>query len=160
MKIHTKIANMVHTYQEPVKAYLLSMRDVRNVGTLAFVVLVLLISWSGVRAIETNYRLQQEVARMQEQNEVKKLQNENQKLENQYYTTPQYKEVTARQNLGLASPGETVLLVPKDVALAHTVIMPNERAKTSPAKKKPFYQKNFEAWIDFFFHRTPSLSRP
>lgn len=136
------------------KGYILSMRDVRNVGSLAFVVLVLLISWSGAKAIETNYRLQQEVSRLQEQNEVKKLQNENQKLQNQYYKTSQYREITARQNFGLASPGETVLLVPKDVALSHTVPLPEQKKTTETAGKKPFYRKNFEAWIDFFLHRT------
>jgi cell division protein FtsB len=156
VKIKTNIVDIWQRYEEPVKAYVLSMRDVRNVGSLAFVVLVLLISWSGVKAIETNYKLQQEVSRLQEQNEVKKLQNQNKKLENQYYTTPQYREVTARQNFGLAAPGETVLLVPKDVALAHTVSMPDEKKGSAPAKKKPFYQQNFEAWMDFFFHRAPN----
>lgn len=91
---------------------------------------------------------------MQQQNEVKKLQNETQKLENNYYTTSQYREVAARQNFGLASPGETVLLVPKETALANTVAVPESEDKEQPAKNKPFYQENFESWIDFFFHRT------
>ena len=90
---------------------------------------------------------------MQEQNEVKKLQNENQKLQNQYYKTSQYREITARQNFGLAAPGERVLLVPKEVALSHTVAMPDQNKSTENTIKKPFYRKNFEAWIDFFFHR-------
>ena len=125
----------------------------RNVGTLAFVVLVLLISWSGVKAIETNYKLQKQVAQLQQENDVQKLQNENQQLQNQYYKSSQYREVTARQNFGLAAPGETVLLVPKDVALSHTVPMPDAEKSVSPAKKKPFWQENFEAWMDFFLHR-------
>ena len=154
MKVKTNIINIWYRYEEPVRAYILSLRDVRNVGSLAFVVLVLLISWSGTKAIQTNYSLQQQVARMQQQNEVKKLQNETQKLENNYYTTSQYREVAARQNFGLASPGETVLLVPKETALANTVAAPEGEDKEQPAKNKPFYQENFEAWIDFFFHRT------
>ncbi|QQS18859.1 septum formation initiator family protein [Candidatus Saccharibacteria bacterium] len=154
MKLKTNIVDAWYRYEEPIKGYILSLRDVRNVGSLAFVVLVLLISWSGTKAIQTNYGLQQQVARLQQQNEVKKLQNETQKLENNYYTTSQYRELAARQNFGLAAPGETVLLVSKEAALANTAAAPKDEGKTLPAKKKPFYQENFEAWIDFFFHRT------
>ncbi len=150
----TKISDTWRAYEERAKAYLLTMRDVRSVGSLAFVVLVLLISWSGAKAIQTNYRLQQEVGQLSQQIEVMKLQNSNQRLQNAYYTTSQYLEVTARQNFGLATPGETVLLVPKDVALAHTVSMPSEAETNPPAKHKPFWQQNFEDWMDFFFHRT------
>lgn len=149
----TKILDIWNRYEPPVRAYILSLRDVRNVGSLVFVVMVLLISWSGVKAIQTNYGLQKKISQLQQQNTIAKLQNENQKLQNNYYTTSQYREVTARQNYGLASPGETVLLVPKDVALAHTVPLPNEKEAIPPAKNKPFWQENFEAWMDFFFHR-------
>jgi hypothetical protein len=47
------------------------------------------------------------------------LQNENDDLKNAYYKSPQYLELSARQNFGLAAPGEKELLVPKAVALAH-----------------------------------------
>jgi len=141
-------------YEESIKTQALKLRDVRTVGTLVFVVLVLLISWSGVKAIQTNFKLQQEVVRLQQENEVKKLQNENQKLQNQYYTTAQYREVTARENFGLAAPGETVLLVPKDVAMAHTVPMPKDSEAATSAKKRPFWQENFQSWMDFLLHRT------
>jgi cell division protein FtsB len=154
VKLKTNMLELWSRYEEPAKAYILSLRDVRSVGSLAFVVLVLLISWSGVKAIQTNYKLQQEVSRMKQENEVKKLQNTNQELQNSYYKTSQYLEVTSRQNFGLAAPGETVLIVPKDVALAHTVPMPSAEKATAPAKKQPFWQENFQAWMDFFFHRT------
>lgn len=153
----TKIIEIWSRYEEPLRAYLLSLRDVRNVGSLAFVILVLLISWSGIKAIQTNYQLQQQVGKLQQQIELSKLQTSTQKLQNNYYTTSQYLEVTARQNFGLAAPGETELLVPKDVALAHTVPMPTSEEVNPPAKKKPFWQQNFEDWMDFFFHRTNQL---
>ena len=141
-------------YETPIKEYILSLRDVRNVGSLAFLVLVLLISWSGVKAIQTNYTLQQEVMQLQQENEVAKLRTSNQELENAYYNTPQYLEVTARQNFGLAAPGETELLVPKSVALAHTTPLPIDSVANPVAKHKPLWQQNFEDWMDFFFHRT------
>ncbi len=135
------------------KEYLLSLRDVRNVGSLVFLILMLLISWSGIKAIQTNYKLQQEVTQLQQEDQVAKLRNNNQKLENEYYTTPQYLEVTARQNFGLIAPGETELLVPQAVALAHTKPLPKGTSVGPVAKHKPVWQQNFEDWIDFFFHR-------
>ncbi len=149
----TKIIEVLRRYEAPVKEYILSLRDVRNVGSLAFLVLMLLISWSGVKAIQTNYKLQQEVTQLQQEDQVAKLRNSNQKLENAYYNTPQYLEVTARQNFGLIAPGETELLVPKAVALAHTKPLPREVVTGTVAKHKPVWQQNFEDWMDFFFHR-------
>ncbi len=157
MKLNTKIADTWRRYEEPLKAYILSLRDVRNVGSLAFVVLVLLISWSGAKAIQTNYQLQQQVGKLGEEIEVAKLQNSNQKLQNAYYSTSQYREITARQNFGLAAPGEVELLVPKEVALAHTAAMPDTEKTAAIAKKKPFWQQNFEAWMDFFLHRSQQV---
>jgi len=135
--------------------YLQELRDVRVLGLIVFCIIVLLVSWSGVRVIETNYELQQQVARLAEQNKLRELENSNQKLSNQYYSTDQYLELQARRQFGKAAPGETVLLVPKHVALAHTAELPKraEVKEQVAVTNKPFYQKNFEAWMSFFFHR-------
>jgi cell division protein FtsB len=150
----TKMLAMAEPYIAFGRAYLLSLRDIRNVGLLVFTIIVLLISWSGVKSIQTNYSLQKQIAKLSQENEVRKLQNSNLAYQNQYFGTAQYLEVAARQNLGLAVPGETELLVPKDVALAHTVKQP-DTAETEPSQvpKQPFWQRNFQAWIDFFLHR-------
>lgn len=141
-------------YTELGKKYLLSLRDVRNVGVLVFVIIVLLISWSGAKAIQTNYGLQKQISRLQQENDVAKLENANLNLRNQYYNTDQYLELTARANLGLGMPGETELLVPKSVALAHTVPEQSaEAVQNSTVPKQPFWQHNFEAWVDFLLHR-------
>jgi cell division protein FtsB len=135
--------------------YILQFRDVRAVGLLLFLVIVLLVSWSGIKAIDTNYRLQKQISQLEQQNQVHKLNNTNTKLENDYYQTDQYLEIAARQNFGLARPGETVLNVPQNVALAHTVNLPDEE-KTETRKtqaKQPAYQRNFQAWMNFLFHR-------
>jgi len=149
----TNIATKTEPYIAYAKAYILSLRDIRNVGLLVFTVIVLLISWSGVKSIQTNYGLQKQIATLRQQNEVAKLQNQNLQLQNAYYDTDQYLEVTARQNLGLGLPGETELLVPKEVALAHTVKMPTAGETASDVPKEPTWQRNFRAWMDFFLHR-------
>lgn len=154
----TNITEKLDPYIAAGQAYILSLRDVRNVGLLIFTVIVLLISWSGVKSIQTNYGLQKQIAQLQQENGVQNLQNSNQALRNKYYDTAQYKEVTARENLGLGAAGETELIVPEDVALAHTVKQPGASVTASEVPKQPFWQRNFQAWINFFLHRNVSAN--
>jgi cell division protein FtsB len=132
------------------------LRDVRVLGLLLFGVIVLLVSWSGVQAIQTNYELQKQIAKLEQEAKVGELENNNLKLRNQYYNTDQYLELQARRQFGKAAPGEKLLLVPKNVALAHTSEPPTATAAPiAPKPHKPTYQQNFEAWINFLFHRQP-----
>jgi cell division protein FtsB len=147
------IRNKFEPYLATARDYILSLRDVRNVGLLVFTVIVLLISWSGVKSIQTNYGLQKQISRLNQENQVKKLQNTNLALQNRYYGSAQYLEVSARQNLGLASPGETELLVPDTVALQHTVAPPSEKTASAEVPQQAAWQRNFQAWMDFFLHR-------
>ena len=153
MSEDNKKATKFERYKLAIKNYILGLRDVRNVGMLAFVVLVLLVSWSGLQAIQSNFVLQKKMYELERTNEIKRLANENLRLTNKYYETNQYLEVTARQNLGMALPGETVLLVPKDVALKYTTPMPDEDEAKVVEKKVPFWERNFESWMNFFLHR-------
>jgi cell division protein FtsB len=129
------------------------MNDIRFVGQVIFVVIVLLISWSGVKTIQTNYNLQKQITALNQQNELQKLQNGNLALQNQYLNSNQYLELSARQNFGLAAPGEQEMIVPASVAQAYTVNLPSTAAPSAAAAKQPAYQRNFESWVDFFLHR-------
>lgn len=130
------------------------LRDVRAIGFIVFGIIVLLVSWSTVGIIQTNYELQRKISRLEQQNRVYELEKNNLRLRNEYYGTDQYLELTARKAFGRAAPGERVYIVPEKVALAHTVPMPETKPdaveQTSP---KPTYQRNFEAWMNFLFHR-------
>jgi cell division protein FtsB len=129
-------------------------RDVRFTGLIAFGVVVLLVSWSGVKAIGTNYNLQKQIVTLQQQNDIQSLVNTNTQLQNEYYNTNQYLELSARQSFGLALPGETELIVPSSVALTYTTPLPKSTMSTTiPASSQPFYSRDFQAWVDFFFHR-------
>jgi cell division protein FtsB len=140
-------------HKEKALEYAQKMGDIRFAGQVAFVVLVLLISWSGIKTIETNYKLQKEITALQQQNDLQKLANENMRLQNDYYNSNQYLELAARQNLGLASAGEKEIIVPKRVALANSIDVPKVQKKDLTEPKKPAYQRNFESWVDFFLHR-------
>ena len=135
-----------------IKNYLRGLRDVRQIGLLLFVGLVLLVTWSGIGVIQTNYDLQKQIAHLQQSVDLQQLENSNLKLRNEYFNTDQYLELQARRQFGKAAPGEKLYIVPKQVALAHSVAplpAPTKTANKEP--DKPFYQKNFESWTDFLF---------
>lgn len=130
------------------------LSDVRFLGQVIFVLIVLIVSWSTVKAIQANYDIQKQVVAKQKENDIQKLKNNNLKIKNQYLETDEYLELAARQQLGKAAPGETVVIIPRDVALKHTVdgsIKSDEQIQKEVENSKPFYQQNLEAWGRFLF---------
>lgn len=145
---------------EKIKKYLkliAYLRDVRFIGLGVFAMIGLLVAWSTLGAIQVNYELQQQIARLEEQNKIHELENSNLRLRKQYYETEQYLELTARRQFSKGAEGETLVLVPRSVALAKTVDLPDEykEPKREDRAPKPSYQRNFEAWMRFFFRHTP-----
>jgi cell division protein FtsL len=143
-------------YKQKAVLYLQRLNDLRFAGQVLFVIIVLLISWSGVKSIQTNYGLQKQIASLQQQNDLQQLQNDNLALQNQYYNSNQYLELAARQNFGLAAPGEKEVVVPTSVALSYTVNLPGTAKPDDAKAKQPAYQRNFESWVNFFLHRQNS----
>ncbi len=137
----------------PYKALAAQFKDVRNLGLLAFLAIVLLVSWSGLKVIQTNYELEQQISKLQQEVDVGQLENNNLKLSNQYYNTDEFLELAARRQFGKAAPGETLLVVPKTVALAHTVDISGASASgQTPKIEQSRTRQNFQSWLDFFFH--------
>ncbi len=130
-------------------------KDVQVVGLVVFCVILLLVSWNGLSAIQSNYELQLEITELEEQNKVRELAKNNLELQNQYFNTDQYLELEARRQFGRAAPGETVVLVPKEVALSRVADVQLMRVEEVElvAPQKPLWQQNFESWTDFMFGR-------
>lgn len=146
--------NKFQPYLKQLVMFAERLRDIKFAGLMLFLVIVLLISYSGVKSIQSNYELQKQISSLQQHNDVQKLANTNLQLENQYYNTDTYLDLAARQNFGLAAPGEKEIVVPKDVALGYTVALPRTvKQVDNPSDKQPPAQRNFEAWVNFFLHR-------
>lgn len=143
----------IKTYEKKVSEFIRRLGDARFAGQIVFVVIVLLISWSGIKTIQTNYSLQKQVSGLRQQNSVQELQNNNLALQNEYLNSNQYLELTARQNFGLAAPGEKELIVPANVALAYTTDSAMPPKVDTASDQQPAYQRHFESWVDFFLHR-------
>ena len=139
-----------------VRGQMKQLNDVRNIALYLFVLIVLAIAWSSVKTIQNNYELQKAISTLKQQNEVIKLTNQNIELQNKYLQTDQYLELAARQSLGLAAPGEKVLLVPKNVAMRYVDPSLSKQTNQDPEHNldtRSKYIKNLETWRDFLLGR-------
>jgi cell division protein FtsB len=140
-------------YKQKALKYAQRLNDVRFTGQIVFTIIVLLITWSGIKSIQTNYALQKQISTLQQQNELQQLQNSNLALQDEYLNSNQYLELSARQSFGLGAPGEKEIIVPASVARSYTTNMVLPHKKVVILEQQPAYQKNFESWVDFFLHR-------
>lgn len=133
------------------------LSDVRVIGLLAFFAVILLVAFSSVRVLQTNFELQKKENELHQVNEIKKLENENLKFRNVYFESKEYLELTARRRFNKALPGEELYVIPESVAKRY--IKDTPKIKSSKEKleqngvEKPEYQKNLDAWRDFLLHR-------
>lgn len=135
------------------------LADARNIGLYIFGLVVLAVAWSGAKTVQDNYALQKQISTLKQQNAILGLLNENTALQNEYYKTDQFLELSARQNLGLAAPGEQVMIVPKNVAMSYIdpeLAKSTTHSDSNPPDKRPGYVKNLESWRDFLLGRKAS----
>ncbi len=130
------------------------LTDVRNLGLITFGVVALLVTWSGVKVVQTNYELDKKIAIARQKNEVSRLENENLKLKNKYYESNQYLELAARRQFGKAADGEKLYIIPEEVALRYTKDRPVQQGQAEPfEEKKSSFQANLDAWHEFLFRK-------
>jgi cell division protein FtsB len=128
------------------------LTDTRVLGLIGFGVVAILVTWSGVKTIQTNYELEKKISVSRQRNEIKKLENENLKLKNTYFQSNQYLELAARRQFGKAAPGEKLYQVPESVARSKIVEIPKEQQLLAePEETKSKYMQNLEAWGKFLF---------
>jgi cell division protein FtsB len=140
----------IEQYQDKIVDFAGRFRDIRFTGQVVFAGIVLLISWSGIKTIQTNYELQKQISALKQQNAVHELENSNLELQNEYYKTDEYLELSARRNFGLGKPGEKELLVPQSVAYAYA---PEVATPQEQSLKKNDHTSNLQAWVNFFLNR-------
>jgi cell division protein FtsB len=127
--------------------------DPSNIGLYLFGVIILMVSWSGLRTIQINYKLQQKIAVLEQENELQQLENDNFELKNKFYETDEYLDLSARRQFGKASPGEELYIVPREIALSKVDPFKPAQVATSvnanDNSNDPTYLKNIKAWRDF-----------
>lgn len=124
------------------------LRGYATLNNGVLVVAILIAStwvWSTVEAIQHNFTLQQQVDALAQQIAVEELQNKTLQLQKSYYASDQYLELSARERLGVANPGEKLLVLPPNTVkpLSQTAMPANETPVTT--------RSNFAQWMYFLF---------
>jgi cell division protein FtsB len=103
-------------------------------------------AWGSIGVMQRNYGLQKELDAKSRQEKLAELEAQSLTYEQKYYQSSEYKEISARKYLGLAAPGEKVLILPPNTDAAKTV---TTTAPKSTVKQQP--PSSIEQWTNFLF---------
>jgi len=121
-----------------------------NIVLLIAAVIAISWAWASVQAVQRNYTLQREVDDKRREQQLTELQTEMLAYEQRYYKSREYQALEAKRRLGLAEPGEKVLVLPPNTAKARAadkdstssdIVLPQATSTPSP----------FQQWMDFLF---------
>ena len=73
-----------------------------------------------------------------------------------YYRSDEFKDLKARSKLGLASPGEKVLILPPNSERARQQDEQDQKLKAAAPAEKPVSGSNFQQWINFLSGKSAS----
>lgn len=110
---------------------------------IVLVIVVAVIGWMAmtIQVLNNNYTLQRQVDNAKLDNQVTELENQNLKLEQMYYQTDEYMDLSARSLLGKAHPGENLVILPR---VEH-------KDEGSTDGRATVNKSNLDQWLDFLF---------
>ena len=106
------------------------------------------LAWNSVTIMQRNYTLQRELDMKSRQKTLTELQVQTLQYQKKYHQSNEFKELAARKSLGLAAPGEKVLILPPNSPQAKQQLGENRTAATARIEST-----NFEQWMDFLSGR-------
>ena len=105
--------------------------------------------WGSLQVMQRNYGLQKEVDYKKRELQLAELQRDSLELQKRYYETDEYKELAARESLGLVMPGESVLILPdKSEAVKQADAKGSGLGATTVNRDRT---SNLEQWLNFLF---------
>ena len=139
---NTNIKRLVYK----LKTHYLSMNNI-------VLILALLIAagwaWGSLNMMSRNYQLQRNLGDKKRQLALMEIEVDNKRLEQKYYKTNEFLEISARENLGLAKAGEKILILDppsKEIQLKANNEKRKENARTDFKK-----DSNMDQWVNFLF---------
>jgi hypothetical protein len=103
-------------------------------------------AWGSIEMMQRTYSLQKTLDLKQRQQQLAELETATLQFEQRYFQSNEYKELAARQYLGLANPGEKVLILPQNTPAAE--VSGQDSARSKEDNQPP---SNFKQWINFLF---------
>ena len=106
-------------------------------------------AWASVGVVQKNYALQREVDDKLRQKQVIELETQSLEYEQKYYRSSEYLTLEVKKRLGLAEPGEKVLVLPTNTPSASS----EDEATTNVAvqTKAEVEPTNLQQWVNFLF---------
>lgn len=134
--------------------------SLNNIVLFTAVVIAASWAWGTVSTIQRNFDAQKNLDAKKRQLQLTELEVQALKYQQNYYKSDEYLDLSARKDLGLASPGEDVLILPlnsdrvvaEDAADSKTddsTLVVNTATPSAPAS-------NFDQWISFLTGQTAS----
>lgn len=115
-------------------------------GTIAVAFLISMgWVWGTVQTLQKNFTYQQQVDSLTQNVELEKLRNQNLQFQQQYYRSDEFLELSARQRLGKANPGEKLIILPDSRNITDKV------APTTSQQPAAVKASNLSQWTRFFF---------
>lgn len=121
-----------------------------NLNNLVVVVAFLVAAswaWGSINVMQRNYDLQNEIQDKKRQLKLVELQTANLRFQQRYFRSDEFKELAVRDRLGLADPGEHVLILPDNSSGAKKA---DEKLEKN-SEKTSVAPSNFEQWMNFIF---------
>ena len=132
------------------KIYYRVRHDYLTLNNVVVVVALLIAAswaWGSIDVMQRNYDLQKEVDGKVREQKLLELETATLTFEQRYYKSDEYKELAVRERLGLAQPGEKVLILPANTPAATQA--DNLVQKQQPADA--VQPSNFQQWMNFIF---------
>ena len=121
-----------------------------NVVLAIAVIITVSWAWASVQAVQRNYALQREVDDKYRQQQLIELETETLRYEQRYYQSREYQALEAKRRLGLAEPGEKVLVLPPNSEAAKAFDQQGESTIVAVPAGAPA-PPPLEQWINFLF---------
>lgn len=130
------------------RLYFRLKHDYLSPDNIIFVVAIIMCgfwTFSSITAMSRNWELSQAIAARSRELERLKLEVETMELENAYYSSAEYAELSARSKQNKKLPGENLVYLPENSESAR------EKYKPSSETSAPAPPSNFSQWMSFLF---------
>ena len=122
------------------------LATIQNISLVIAGVIAASWIWGSVATLQKNYAYQREVDENAYTIELMKLQNKNYEYMQAYYRSDEFLELSAREQLGLAKPGEKLVLLPSSEHITDTT------ASSQPALPATAdTESNASKWFQLLF---------
>ena len=116
-----------------------------NVVFFIAVILCLFWTYSSISAMSRNWELSQKITTKRRELELLRLEIETIELENDYYRSAEYQELSARAKEDKKLEGENLVYLPENSETA------KNKYKSSPENETAAEPSNFSQWMSFLF---------